>query len=122
MLCQDAAFLKSREARAAGQAQPPAGSVSAQAQRLAAENEGATKTSSTTTSGTDPATQSTIDRKQNFEQVAAEVGQKMENAPGQVTKEEGDLLHSREQRAFGETQQGGIASQAQSLAAENEKK
>ena len=45
----------------------------------------------------------------------------MANAPSQVTKEEADLLHSREQRAFGETSKGGIASQAQSMAAENEK-
>lgn len=113
-------MLKSREARAIGQGQPPSGSLSAQAQRLAAENEGATKDSSATTGSTDPSAQSTIDRKQNFEQVAQSVGQKMETAPGQVTKEEGDLLHSREQRAFGTTQKGGIASQAQQLAAENE--
>jgi hypothetical protein len=44
------------------------------------------------------------------------------NAPESVTKEEADLLHSREQRAFGETSKGGIASKAQSMAAENEKK
>lgn len=42
--------------------------------------------------------------------------------PEHVTKREGDLLHSREQRAFGETTKGGIASQAQSVAAENQKK
>ncbi|KXT18957.1 hypothetical protein AC579_8707 [Pseudocercospora musae] len=37
----DAAYLKSREARATGQAQPPSDSLSADAQRLASANEGA---------------------------------------------------------------------------------
>ena len=44
----------------------------------------------------------------------------MANDPASVTKEDGDLLHSREQRAHGRTEKGGIASQAQRLAAENE--
>lgn len=57
-----------------------------------------------------------------------------------LSREEADLLHSREQRAFGETSKGneanyhqfspsyahfssgGIASQAQSLASENKQK
>lgn len=47
---------------------------------------------------------------------------KMANDPEHVTKEEADLLHSREQRAFGNTSKGGVASQAQSMVAENEKK
>ena len=46
----------------------------------------------------------------------------MATDPEAVTKEEGDLLHSREQRAFGTTSKGGIASQAQSLAKENQEK
>lgn len=46
----------------------------------------------------------------------------MAENPESVTKEEADLLHSREHRAFGATSKGGIASQAQSLASENEKK
>ena len=40
---EDAAYLKSREARAEGVAQPPKDSISADAQRLAAQNEGDTK-------------------------------------------------------------------------------
>ena len=117
---QDAAYLKSREARATGQAQPPPESVSAAAQRLAAVNEGATKPP--TKGDADPSTQSAVDRVENFEQVGQDVAAKMASNPEHVTKEEANLLHSREQRAFGETSKGGIASQAQSMASENEKK
>lgn len=46
----------------------------------------------------------------------------MASAPETVTKEDADLAHSREQRAFGQTSKGGVASQAQSLASENESK
>lgn len=56
----------------------------------------------------------------NVETAAADVTSKMANQPQSITKEDGDLMHSREQRAFGATSKGGIASQAQSLAAENE--
>lgn len=69
-----------------------------------------------------PATQSAIDKEENFEDAAVDVGQKMKTNPGQVTKEDADLLHSREQRAHGQTEKGGPASQAQHLAAENQKK
>ncbi|KAK3050061.1 hypothetical protein LTR09_008716 [Extremus antarcticus] len=118
---QDAAYLKSREARARGQAQPPSDSISADAQRLAAANEGETKLSAND-GHADPATQSAVDRRENLQQAAEQVAPKMANNPEQVTKEEANLLHSREQRAFGATSKGGIASQAQSTAAENEKK
>ncbi|EMC93141.1 hypothetical protein BAUCODRAFT_36812 [Baudoinia panamericana UAMH 10762] len=122
---EDAAYLKSREARVLGQGQPPAGSISSDAQKLAAVNEGATKQSTAsgaTATGTDPADQSARDRLQNFDQATQHVGSKMSQNPEQVTKEEADLLHSREQRAFGQTSKGGVASQAQSLAADNERK
>lgn len=81
-------------------------------------NEGATK--QPTKGDLDPATQSSVDRVENFEQVADAVAAKMSSNPEQVTKEDADLLHSREQRAFGQTSKGGIASQAQSLASKNE--
>ena len=122
-----------------GQGQPPSDSISADAQRLAAVNEGDAKMPSKGAS--DPATQSAIDRTENLQDAAENIAPKMvcahcmdfpilsqqltsrqANAPETVTKEEADLLHSREQRAFGETSKGGIASQAQSMAAENEKK
>lgn len=67
-------------------------------------------------------TQSAIDRKENFEDVAVNVGHKMKVDPTHITKEEADLLHSREQRAFGHTEKDGAASKAQHLAAQNEKK
>lgn len=69
-----------------------------------------------------PEAQSAIDRKENFEDVAVEIGHKMKEDPKSVTKEEADLLHSREQRAFGLTVKDGAASKAQHLAAENEKR
>lgn len=52
-------------------------------------------------------------------EAADKVGTKLETEPENVTKEEGDLLHSRETKAFGVTEKGGIASQAQSQAAKN---
>lgn len=96
--------------------------MSADAQRLAAANEGATKNAIDPKGKLSAEMQSAIDRKENFEDAAVGVGQKMKNHPTHVTKDEADLLHSREQRAFGETEKGGIAAQAQHLAAENEKK
>ena len=45
----------------------------------------------------------------------------MVNNPASITKEDGDLMHRREERAHGGTQKGGIASQVQSQAAENQK-
>lgn len=53
--------------------------------------------------------------------MASEIGDKMTNDPASVTKEDANLLHSREQRAHGQTEKGGITSQAHKLAAENEK-
>ena len=42
---------------------------------------------------------------------------KMATKPENVTKEDGDTMRSRETKAFGNTEKGGIASQAQSLVA-----
>lgn len=95
--------------------------MSAEAQRLAATNE-KDESLSSAAGPLDPSEQSAIDRAKNFEHDADAVASKMANNPEQVTKQDGDLLHSREQRAFGTTSKGGIASQAQSLASENEKK
>lgn len=63
--------------------------------------------------------QSQQQREENFQEAIDIVAPKMANAPENVTKEDGDLLHSREQRARGITEKGGIASQAQQMAAEN---
>lgn len=74
---------------------------------------------SQTSTTLDPAEQSQLDRKANYVEQADKVATKMETEPENVTKEDGDTMHSRETKAFGNTEKGGIASQAQSLAAEN---
>ncbi|GAB7330609.1 hypothetical protein MBLNU13_g02187t1 [Cladosporium sp. NU13] len=171
---EDAAYLKSREARAIGQGQPPSDWIASDAERLASRNEGATK-SSTPKGPSDPvsqsaadraanfekeaenivtkmatnayacgqtskggvasqaqslandnmknpsATQSAADRAENFDQTADQITDKLANAPETISKEDGDLAHSREQRAFGATHKGGLASQAQSQANANER-
>ena len=66
-----------------------------------------------------PAQQSQLDREANYVEAADKVGSKIANEPGSVTKEEADLLHSRETRAYGATEKGGVAAKAQSLASEN---
>ena len=70
----------------------------------------------------DPATQSQLDREANYVEAAEQVGGKLATDPDAVTKEDAAHMHSREHRAFGETAKGGIASHAQRLASENEKK
>ncbi|KAL8938768.1 MAG: hypothetical protein Q9216_003714 [Gyalolechia sp. 2 TL-2023] len=117
---EDAQAAHRAESRALGGQQPASGSVASQAQHEAAVNEGATSTS-TTAASLDPAVQSQMDRQANFEDAASKVGGKLVNEPGNVTKEEADTLHSREHRAFGQTEKGGLAAQAQHQVAENEK-
>lgn len=123
---EDAQAVHRAESRALGGQQPASGSISSQAQHQAAVNQGATASTGTSASaGTnaapvDPNVQSQLDRQANYEDAASKVGGKLVNEPGNVTKEEADLLHSREQRAFGVTEKGGLASQAQHQVAENE--
>jgi hypothetical protein len=109
----DANYLKSREARATGQAQPPKDSVSADAQRLASANERGTTLK---TGPLDPADQSHLTKERNLEQAVNEIGSK---DPSQITQDDANLLHSREQRAHGHTEKGGVASQAKTIANEN---
>lgn len=115
---EEADLLHSREHRAFGATEK--GGIASQAQSLAAENAGNKKTSSTN-GGTalTPEQQSQQDREANFAQAADQVGSKMETDPKSVTKEDADLLHSREHKAHGITEKGRIASQAQSLVSEN---
>ncbi len=120
---EDASLLHSREARVMGG--PTKGDLASQAQSVAAANEqGATiQANRTQSSGTNenltPAQQSQLDREANYVEAADKIGTKMATEPESVTKEDGDLLHSRETKAFGATEKGGIASQAQSQAAKN---
>lgn len=60
--------------------------------------------------------QSQATREANYQDLAGKVAGKMANDPSSVTKEEGNMLHSREQRAYGTTEKGGLASQAQHAA------
>lgn len=109
---EDASYVQSREARATGIAHP-AGGVAQAAMQQAAVNKGAKGASSVRF---DPAARSQADKEQNYLNVAREVKAKMETDPGSVTKEEADRLHSREHRAFGNTEKGGLAAHAQSRA------
>ncbi|KAF2769545.1 hypothetical protein EJ03DRAFT_351276 [Teratosphaeria nubilosa] len=110
---EDANYLKSREARAIGQSQPPAESISSDAQHLAAVNEGAARPSH-------PTEQSAQAKIQNYAEVGGDVAQKLATNPEDITKDDANLAHSREQRAHGHTEKGGVAAQAQSQAAKNE--
>lgn len=121
---EDGDLLHSREVRAHGSSEK--GGLASQAQSQAAENMGATKGASGVGSGdagaisqVSPATQSQRDREANLADAAAQIGGKMQTDPDSVTKEDGDLLHSRETKAKGRTEKGGLASQVQSQAAEN---
>lgn len=120
---EDASLLHSREGRVQGG--PTKGDLASQAQSVAAANEqGATvQTNRTQGTGTNAnlnsAEQSQLDREANLQEAAEKVGAKLASDPGSVTKKDGDLLHSRETKAHGVTEKGGLASQAQSQAAKN---
>ena len=115
---EDASLLHSRESRAMDG--PTKGDLASNAQSVAAANErGDSVQSHTPVAGMHPETQSQLDREANYVEAAGKVGNKMATDPASVTKEDGDLLHSRETKAFGATEKGGIASRAQSLASKN---
>ncbi|MDI1491055.1 MAG: hypothetical protein OHK93_002260 [Ramalina farinacea] len=118
----DARTLQSKTTKAQGGAQPEPGSLASQAASLASANEAGT-TASGGQEDTVPLTsaeQSQLDREANFEKQAAQVKGKLDADPAGLSKQEADAMHSREQRAFGGTEKGGLASQAQSQVAENE--
>ena len=104
---------------------PTKGDLASQAQSVAAANEKGAKVQSNSAQGSGaqadltPAEQSQLDREANYVEAAEKIGTKLATEPESVTKEDGDLLHSRETKAFGATEKGGIASKAQSQAAEN---
>lgn len=125
---EDARYVKSRESRAQGGGQPPKGSIGAQAESVASANEAGTRSkydptvTNTVAGGIDNKTQSQLDREANYVEAADKVGTKMANDPGHVTQEDAHLLHSREVRAYGGAEKGGVAAQAQSVASMNEPK
>ncbi|KAK0508573.1 hypothetical protein JMJ35_008849 [Cladonia borealis] len=114
---EDASLLHSRESRAMGGQQPPKSSIASQAQSVAAANERGDTVQ--TNAQLNPGEQSQLDREANYMQQADKVASKLATDPSSVTKEDADKMHSRETRAFGATESGGIASQAQSQVAEN---
>ncbi|KAL8805267.1 MAG: hypothetical protein Q9182_002035 [Xanthomendoza sp. 2 TL-2023] len=114
----EANTLHSLEQRAFGTTEK--GGLVSQAHHQVAENEGATTTGSNA-APTDPNVQSQIDRQGNFEETATQVGSKLANEPQNITKGDADAMHSREHRAQGYTEKGGLAAQAQHQVAENEK-
>ena len=67
-----------------------------------------------------PQEQSQSDREANYADHADRVAKKLETDRETLTKDEADKMHSREQKAFGTTEKGGLASQAQKLVAEKE--
>lgn len=113
----DASLLKSAEARANGGLTKR--DLSSQAESVAAAKEQGATVQTNANADLTPAEQSQLHREANFVEAADEVGTKLATEPENVTKDDGDLLHSRETRAFGATEKGGIASQAQSQAAKN---
>ena len=112
---EDGDMMHSRETKAFGSTEK--GGLASQAQSQAAQNAG------DTAGGVNPnitaGEQSQMDREANLDEAADIVGTKLATEPENVTKEDGDLMHSRETKAFGNTEKGGLASQAQSQAAKN---
>lgn len=98
------------------------GSTSAKMQSELTNAQNATSGQGASNGQVDPTTQSHMDREANLQDAEQKVVPKMENDPEHVTKDEANLLRSRETRAHGVTEKGGVAATAQHLAAENEKK
>ena len=109
---KDASYVQSKEVKATGAV---ASDLPSAAAKQAASN-----TSSAGVGNLDSSTQSSLDREANYAEEADKIKTKLETNPGSITKEEGDAMHRREQRAFGHTDKGGLASKAQSQAAKNE--
>ena len=99
------------------------GSTSAkmQSELTKAQNASAGVGSGSGAGAVDSATQSQMDKEANLAEAQDLVVPKMEHEPEHVTKEDASLLRSREVRAHGATEKGGVAATAQHQAAENEK-
>lgn len=100
----------SKEQNATGTNQTSFGSTTGSTKANTPANAGA---------GLDPTEQSQMTREANYKEAADNVGSKLETDPAIIIKEDGDLLHSRETKAFGTTEKGGLASQVQSTASAN---
>lgn len=98
------------------------GSASAQMQSELSKAQNASSGPGSASESVDPTTRSQMDREANLIDAEQELVPKMQNDPEHVAKEDASLLRSRETRAPGVTEKGGVAATAQQLAAENEKK
>ena len=98
------------------------GSTSAKMQSELSKAQNATTGQGGTTGAANLVTQSQLDREANFQDAQDKFVPKMQNDPEHVSQEDASLLRSRETRAHGVTEKGGVAATAQHLAAENEKK
>lgn len=108
----------------------PKDSISADAKCLASADESSASNAAsysappTSTGGgaIQPVIQSHLDKEASFHEAVDVVGTKMANDPESVTKKDAASLESRERRAHGIFEKGGIAVQAQRLADRNEQK
>lgn len=98
------------------------GSASAQMQSEVSKAQNAGSGQGGVSESVEPTMRSQMDREANLIDAEQEVVPKMQNDPEHVTKEDASLIRSRETRAHGVTEKGGVAATAQHLAAENEKK
>ena len=103
------------------------GSKVAQMQSEVTKNHKARDETTMTTSQNKPAAadltpqeQSQLDRNANYAEQSDIVSSKLATKPESLTKDEANKLHSREQKAFGSTEKGGLASQAHRVIAEKE--
>ena len=119
----EADHLQSVESRAQGGGRPPKGGIAAQAQSIAAANENGAKSryinNNNGAGGVNAAEQSQSNREANWADAAQKISDKMANDPSSITKKDAGEIHKREQRAFGTTEKGGLASEAHKLADQN---
>lgn len=112
--------LNARKATESSSATTTTSSLESEGERVPPIN-GQVASTSQTTPTSSPQQQSQLDRQMNYQDAAHAVKEKMQTDPVAVSKEDGDMLHSRETKAFGTTEKGTLASQAQKLASQNEK-
>lgn len=100
--------------------------MAAEAKRVASANEQgrtptttSTRTTNTTTNN-NPSTQSAAHKEQNFQDAISQVQPKLEQDPASVTAEDAALLRSREVRAHGGSEKGGVAARAQKQVVRNQ--
>jgi len=77
-------------------------------------------TNAGTTNAANPTAQSAAHKEQNFQDAVSQVQPKLEQDPASITEEDAALLRSREVRAHGGSEKGGVAAMAQKQVARNQ--